>query len=82
MPSAPTTTAPPGTPPAPSATTPAGAPAAPSGTTPAKTPQAVHEASGLPIPGKGKGSAPADQRDPKRVWTKTERQEQLDLHKQ
>ena len=77
-PSAPTTTATPGAPSAPTASTPAGAPTAPSGAAPAKAPQAVHEATGLPIPGKGKGGAPADQRDPKRVWTKTERQEQLD----
>lgn len=41
-------------------------------------PQAVHQTTGLPAPGKGKGNTPADQRDPKRVWTKTERQEQLD----
>ena len=33
---------------------------------------------GLPKAGKGKGTVPPDQRDPKRVWTKKERQEQLE----
>jgi len=77
-PSAPTTTATPGAPSAPTATTSPGSPTAPSGTTPAKAPEAVQQATGLPLPGTGKGSVPADQRDAKRVWTKPERQGQLD----
>jgi hypothetical protein len=78
VPSAPSGTTHPGTPSAPTATTHPGVPSAPTGTVPAKAPQAVKEATGLPTPGKGKGSVPPDQRDPKRVWTKQERQAQLD----
>jgi HNH endonuclease len=77
-PSAPTTTTTPGAPSAPTATTTPGAPNAPTATPPAQAPQAVHQATGLPAPGAGKGNTPADQRDPKRVWTKAERQQQLD----
>jgi RHS repeat-associated protein len=44
-----------------------------------QTKQATQQqtSTGLPKPGKGKGTAPPDQRDPKRVWTKKEREEQL-----
>ena len=40
--------------------------------------QAKQASTGLPKPGKGKGTVPPNQRDPKRVWTKKERQEQLE----
>jgi 5-methylcytosine-specific restriction endonuclease McrA len=40
--------------------------------------QAKQASTGLPTPGKGKGAVSPDKRDPKRVWTKKGRQEQLE----
>jgi hypothetical protein len=40
--------------------------------------QAKQTSAGLPTPGKGKGTVPPSQRDPKRVWTKKEGTQQLE----